>query len=394
MDIELVRQQLVDLATLVEGWGDEPKVSAIERDLALDKIKCLYEELRFAECSPYEPMAQSEPQLPVVEQREDEDELEDDLSEIEVELTYYEGEEEEEEEEEETAEEEIEEEEVESEPIISIELEDISIIEEESKEIEEPEKPQEEPFTVQKAVVENSLFDLETIPVRTKSSRRSAILSLYSDGVVTPAPAPIPAPTQPSAPEVEESVEEQVEEVETPHIEPTPVSTPIIAPAQEPEEPEEVQPTIVEPLQEQEIKVDPLTIAPPAPTSIEIVDELIIEDDEEEEMDSEEMKRVTTLADTLSPHVETIAERYASQQENTTLSSEVTPMSSINDRYLIARDLFGGDMSMCEDLLATLEKIDNFDDAMIYIVENYEWDPEQEATKLVLKYLETKFPID
>lgn len=98
--------------------------------------------------------------------------------------------------------------------------------------------------------------------------------------------------------------------------------------------------------------------------------------------------------------VETISDRFASQNSGSTIFGEfasamptldLTRDININDRYLIAQELFGGDMEACGDMLLNFNMMDNFDDCMIYIVENFNWDPETEATKLILSLLERKF---
>lgn len=426
MNIELIRKQLTELSALTDSWVHEAEISAIERDLALDKVKRLYEELRLATLAvTSEPMDSVAPVAFTSEAGGEEDEEESQFSEIEVELTYYEGEDDEDEEEEDVA--------AEDDDFGSlISLEDIHIIDEieetdEPQTEEEPEaEPQPEPMAepeptpapepmIEKVeephverVVERVLFDINEIPIRQKS-RRSAILSLYSDGPQSIIPTPsVVAPTHVEVKEEELIIEEMEEE-------------PII------EEMEEETPTMEEePIVEE---IDPLTIAPAAPSSLDIVDELIMEDDDEEaeaetneegeEIEEEKIEEVVeeeiedeelditpitiapqttistpVLGETLYSNVETIADRFAQDQMEEVTISQGVVNSSINDRYLIAQGLFGGDMSACDDMLDDLDAIENFDDCMIYIVENYDWDPDDEATKLVLKLLEQRFPLN
>lgn len=318
MNTDLIRRQLSELNSLVESWSNESEVSAIERDVALDKVKSLYEELRFADRA----ILSTPPLPPQIEEE----------PEIEVELTYYEGEDEEEIEEQIIEEQEPEEETEEpEETIITIELdlEDISIIPD-----DEPATP--EPTSQRQESVENALFDIETIPIRPKS-RRSAILSLYSDD--TPATTPTSKDSQ------------QLEIVEELHIED-----------------------------------DTQSVAEPAPEKQEALPIIETEEKREESIP-------TTLGETLTSDTPTIADKFASQAEGVTLS-ESQASSSLNDRYIIAQELFGGDMEACEEMLSTIDGMDNFDDCMIYIVENYDWNPDDEATKLVLKFLELKFPLN
>ncbi|MFI3282382.1 MAG: hypothetical protein SNG10_02490 [Rikenellaceae bacterium] len=383
MNIESIRTQLAELNTLVEGWSAaDTEVSTIERDIALDRVKSLYEELRFSESIITHNVAN-------VEEGSDEESE----PEVEVEITYYEGEDEEFEQEQEQEIEEVliepepepepepeSEPEMEQEPLMTISIEDISIV----ADLEE--EAAAEHIAAPQSGRENALFDLDTIPIRTKS-RRSAILSLYSDGVRHT--------TQQSAENKSTSQLEIVEDLDV--EEPTPRVV-----AQQPHE--EIEPEIKQPeieTMESNVEVEELELEEIELEELEL-EEIELEEIELEEEEEIELEEITlplasstpTIGDMLSSNVETIAQRYATAESHTPTISETKPLSSINDRYLVAQELFGGDMSACEKMLADLEQIDNFDDSMIYIVENYEWNSESEATKLMLRFLENKFEIN
>ncbi len=318
MNIELIGKQLADLQSIVGEWETGAEISALDREVALDKIKALYDELRFADKTIFGTLsAQTQP------------EEEPEEPEIEVELTYYEGDEEEEEEQEEQ-------EEQEEEPIISISLDDIIIVDEPQtpeQEEQQEETPQEKESPIPPTATSSSLFDLDSIPTRPKS-RRSAILSLYSDGVPPQTP---PAPQ----PAVEEVVEMTIKEEEQ--------------------------------KEEEEYTIEEMFV------------------DDEPEVTAEE-QTPPTIAETLSSPTPTIADMFVA--ESTSLSESTPPSSSINDHYIMAQELFGGDMKACEKMLSQLDNFDDFDDSMIYIVENYNWNPDCEAAKLVVKLLESKYPLN
>lgn len=261
MNIESIKGELQRLLKITQGWQSAGEVSPIERDIALDGVKRIYEQLVF---SP----SQVESVAPQGELK----------PEVEVELTYYQGEEEIDGDEEGFESEEEQEEG--DEP--TFELGDISIIAD-----GEPTQG------------DGVLFDISEIPVRTKS-RRSAILSLYGENPTT-----------------------------TPHT------------------------AAVE--------------TKPEPKPLEIVEEIP------------------------PAQPETIAQRYASEIKNSTLSDNSQIGTSINDRYIIAQELFGGSMAAYDQLLSTLEKLPTFDDCMIYVVENYDWDAESEAAKLFVSTLKQRF---
>ena len=85
--------------------------------------------------------------------------------------------------------------------------------------------------------------------------------------------------------------------------------------------------------------------------------------------------------------------------------SAVAPVSSVgaepvadlrralcnNDRFLLARDLFGGDMEACERTIDRLNGFDDLDECMIYIAENFEWNPNSDGAKLLVDLIERKF---
>ena len=49
MEVKKIQEELARLTALVDGWQALQDIPAIERDLALDKLKSLYETVRFAE---------------------------------------------------------------------------------------------------------------------------------------------------------------------------------------------------------------------------------------------------------------------------------------------------------------------------------------------------------
>ena len=63
----------------------------------------------------------------------------------------------------------------------------------------------------------------------------------------------------------------------------------------------------------------------------------------------------------------------------------------INDKFLLIRDLFGGDGEAYEEAIATLNAFDDFDECMIHIAENYAWNPNSDGAKFMMELLERKF---
>lgn len=62
----------------------------------------------------------------------------------------------------------------------------------------------------------------------------------------------------------------------------------------------------------------------------------------------------------------------------------------INDRFLLINELFGGNVALYEQTLARLNEFTSLDDAMIYIQENFDWNPNSEGTTFLVELLERK----
>lgn len=176
------------------------------------------------------------------------------------------------------------------------------------------------------------LFDIEDIPVRKKTNRK--IISLYNA-------APASAPVAEHAPEAEPVVQSHVEPISEPKPAPAPVSAPTPRPMS--------QPTVTE-----------------AP------------------------KR---LGDVLGGGVTTLADKLVDDSQPTPAMSRITDLRKaigINDKFLMVRDLFDGDVARYEDTIDTLNEFDDLDDCMIYIIENFAWNPDLEGAKLLVSLIERK----
>ncbi len=75
-------------------------------------------------------------------------------------------------------------------------------------------------------------------------------------------------------------------------------------------------------------------------------------------------------------------------------ASQVTDLKhsiGINDRFLLIRDLFDGKAEEYERVIDELNGFATLDDAMIYIQEHFEWDPDSDGATLLVELLERKF---
>ena len=77
--------------------------------------------------------------------------------------------------------------------------------------------------------------------------------------------------------------------------------------------------------------------------------------------------------------------------------AESAPVASLRDgigvadKFMLVRELFGGDADAYEQAISALDAQPSFDDCVIYIAENYTWSPNAQATKFVMELLNRKY---
>lgn len=250
---------------------------------------------------------------------------------------------------------------------------------------EQPAEPQEQeqeqpvvqtPAQAPHASVMAGLFDMEQIPVRSKR-RRNVMISLYDDDPkkfdAAPEPKPAPMPDPKPAPSPERDPE--------PYR--VPASSPIIDDA----------PELMPDEQQTEIAAEAITEESASPQS-------------ETEQPAPEPKHFsapvtppaeqpTRLADVLGGGITTLADTLAGEHHTarTVASSHIDSLRSaigINDRFLMIRDLFNGNEQMFEDTVTTLDEFDDLDECMIYIVENFAWNPDSDGARLLTDIIQRK----
>lgn len=380
MDLKTVRRNLIQAVELVEGWTTQSEVSAVERDLVLDKIRKAYDAIRFGGVAHEQSLARPKavavapiPQpaeQPVEKPTEPESATESESSdepEVEFEFIVYEGEEGDEGDESEGESVENEGNEGEGEKYSDDETDadlsdgeysDVEPADEEESDEEEPtepivpSEPTEEPIVPSRPQnIEQSLFGGEDSAWR-RPRRRSVIMSLYDAD-------PQPSKTEQSAMPVELQ----------PTIKPQPTSTP-----QPATEPLSSQPTATEhPVVAEER---------PAPVQYAVAPKPLEEIDAEAVLGEVLMADVHTLGDTLS-HAPSVADTAPVK----TLRGAI----SVADKFMIVRELFDGNEPAFEHAIETLDAIDDFDDCMVHIVENYSWRTSSEGAKLIIDLLQRKF---
>lgn len=416
MELKTLQAELQRLSLLVNGWQHADEITTIERELVLARLRDLYEAVRFGleshpDVEPVAPFAAlpAEEPAPVEEEPiesepfalEGEDFFSlDAISPVEEfaaseEETMGEPEMEEIPMAEESATEEVAVPIVEEEPIAAPEEEPEPepIVEEQETElapiVEEPEKPVEKsapnPFA--------TLFGDEPAEDRHRRKQR-VIMSLYD------APEEEEKSSAPIVePELEPMVEERAAIEPEPAEEPTEQVDSLILPVEEDADPEEVieiseeeleesAEEVVEELVEEEILEEKV--------AEETIDEEPVEEEKPAELPTIEQPTIEepiVLGEVIRPQ-QTLGDQLAARQTVNDFRPRVTDLRravGLNDKFLLIRDLFGGNGSLYEITIRKLNEFDNFDDCMIYIAEHFAWNPNSDGAKLMLELLERKF---
>lgn len=105
----------------------------------------------------------------------------------------------------------------------------------------------------------------------------------------------------------------------------------------------------------------------------------------------------TILGEVINRDVQTLGDTLAAQHDaapELRLAEPVTDLKraiGINDKFLMMRDLFGGDGAAFDRALDALNACADFDDCMIYIAENHAWNADSDGAKLLMELLERKY---
>ena len=439
MELKTLQKELQRLNELVGAWQQVDEITTIERELVLARLRDMYEAVRFGlepsesvqAVAPVavptaEPIAAEEEQPfaeeePLALEADDffsldaivpfNDELTDELP---AEPTVPEGEEVAPEVEEEIAPE------IEEEVAPEVEEEEIApeVEEEIALEAEEPAEESTEPTTepVEEAAPE-PVVDPEPAPVvepapepvaetdpATEQNpfqtlfgaeptvdhhrrKQRVIMSLYD--VTEPEPVREPRPAEP-APVVEVRIEEPAEEEVVQLVPPTGT----IVESDEESEVIEISGEELESIPEKPLKATPEKSHEPAPEEAAEAPEAEPSADEEALFTAPAAEEnPAVLGEVIAPAT-TLADQLAARQTVNDLRPRVTDLRravGLNDKFLLIRDLFGGNGSLYEITIRKLNEFDNFDDCMIYIAEHFAWNPNSDGAKLMMDLLERKF---
>ena len=426
MNIKLIKAEIEKLSLMLSAWEQGEQVSAIERDIVLDKLKNIYDAVRFdtatEEAAPATPITPIPPVTPVVEENDEEG----DEKEVEVELIFADDE---------FPEEELVDEEEEEQPsatdiiaeTVANALAGASVAEAFAEPTpEEPSAPEvivvepakedtiivepvrEETIIVEPAPIEVEIPHEET-PVVTPEPEPVVVPEPESIAVPEPEPAPIPV-EQPIEKPAEKPIEKPIEEkpakkaaremnslfnMDEVRRQPRSKHQRMMSiynnsePKQEKvvdiskifnidiDEPTEVAPVEVKPA----AKPVAEPVAKPKPVEIPVAKPIVEE-------------KPQTLADAI-PATQTLADVIAAP---TALAEEINNARvrslrdgiGLNDKFLMIRDLFDGDGEAYEEAINALDELETLDDCMIHIIENYAWNPDSEGSKFIMQLLERK----
>ncbi|MBP3532742.1 MAG: hypothetical protein J6J75_00390, partial [Alistipes sp.] len=362
MDFGDIKAAIARLQSLVEGW-ENAGVTELERDIALEELRRVYSEIRFGGAAAVsgkadEPAAAVVPPVVTEESVQEESaaiEGESEEPEIEVELIMSDDEDE-------PADEALPQEQT-AEPTFepAAEPETASETEEETVPETEAEHTADEAEVYADEIVgeivattydtaenhsesrkpEQSLFGDDEV-VLPRSSRRRVLMSLYDDEMPTV---------------IAERADERKPEPKTnpaPEIKSEPASETAAAEKHAEEFAETGAPENGEPKNTETKYGDALGDEMPEPVVMPAIDDEMV------------------LGDVLRADVHTLGESIARAKD----ISEAAPVASlraaigINDRFLLIRDLFGGDAAAYEKAIVAIDSFDNLDDCMVHIVEN------------------------
>lgn len=438
MQINDIKALVARLEAIVEGWDEKSGAPAVERHIAASLLAELYEAVKFDTALAATPIAKVEEPAPIMTEEVAEPEEESapeviDLSDIfgssfdvPEEVEEVEGDEEPTEQIEEQVEEEpieepvpaieeeilvVEEEPAPEEPIAEVEVEQTEEVEptdeqpiEEVAEVEQPaeeiaeqptednvenivaeeqptateeeqsteeveeqpaaeeEQPattdEEKPAEEEKPKSEQaSLFDMDIVRRPRSSSGRRVIMSLYGESPAT-----------------------SRREKKAKSAEPTP--TPEQKTEQKPEQEPAQEPTPAQPITEPTSAPAPEVTETPIAVSVA------------ERIAAAQADGSQVLGDVIGAGTTTLAEAVAASQPTvqTVQNDRVNSLRNsigINDRFIMIRDLFGGDGAAFDRAMEELDAFEDFNECLVYM-STYRWNPNSDGARMLMDLVTRK----
>ena len=341
MKLENIKHSAERLNSLIDGWNNSGSVPRIERDLALDELRKIYDQLLDIDAPTEAESAPAAPVIPVV-------------------------------------------------AVAEVPVNEVVAPVEENEQATFDEPIAEEPQAMEDAAEDDDdVLDIDallglTVPVAATVAATEAVAAEVVEAAEETAPA-VAEPEVVAEPEPEVIAEPEVEV--TPEVEDTPVAEAVAAPGalfavEDIPVAKRSGRTMIS-LYNTAGRTTTSAVAVSAdgddePTTVPIV---------------ESEPQTKRLADVLGGDRQVLAEKMASEEKPTTPFNRITDLRKaigLNDKFLMIKDLFGGDAAQYEATIDTLNEFDDLDDCMIYIVENFSWNPDSEGAKLLVSLIERK----
>lgn len=396
MNIELIKSELEKLSLMLSEWEGDAEVSSIERDIALDKLKKIYDLVRFD--------SKVVAATPVAEPAVEEEPAEEEEKDVEVELIFAEEDE------------------------LFTTLPDLTA--EEDAPATEPSLAS-EIFASAMAVSPLAESIITEEEPATAPEPESAPIAEPEPVVEEPAPVVEAEPIAEAVTEPEVEVEvatepEPVVEVDTEpepviEVEPEPVAEVTTEPEVEKPTKREEPRSLNSLFGMEEVQRRPRTKhqrimsiysdSEPRPEKVVDISKIFDMDvDAPKPMTSKaperkaapqpapaavEEERTVTIADAMAASTQTLADTLITpvalgDDINHSKINSLREGIGLNDKFLMIRDLFDGDDEAYDEAITALDSMETLDDCMIHIIENYAWNPDTEGSKFIMQLLERK----
>lgn len=118
--------------------------------------------------------------------------------------------------------------------------------------------------------------------------------------------------------------------------------------------------------------------------------------EEESETDVVADASNVVLGDVLGSEHTTLAEQMAANASPDVASvvasgaTSLAQMVGVNDKYILMRDLFESNVKYYEQSMEVLDSFESLDEAMLFIYDNFTWNPNSEGAKLLMELLSRK----
>ena len=256
----------------------------------------------------------------------------------------------------------------------------------------------------QKVVVSDSLFDLDDLVIRHREKRR-VIMSLYeTDGPQEAAASKIPVgtgqkPGHAAAPQQQATAGKEQDDAAAPQLETLlekmdePKKS-VTSQMPEPQSETSESDSVAAEISEQADNAADADASVAASQKTGVAETTSTKTDAPKYPFAAEPEPV--LGEVLGGDVHTLADTIAAPKD---MASEIVRKEritdlkqaiGINDKFLLLRDLFGGDTERYERTIDRLNEFDDLDDCIIYISENYDWNPSSDGVRFLIELLERK----